>query len=278
MIFCINGKFVPEAKATISVLDHGFLYGDGCYDTLRTYGGNIVELDLHLDRIEKDAQALGIRLPWTRAQLGTWILKMSRRNAFDAARIRVTITRGMNGGDFTKSKHPLLVITGEPLVINPKIYKKGYDVSTIKLERPLAHLKTLGLASTIVARQKAATNHNDEIIYVGEKNMVREGTATNVFIVKNGTISTPAHGVLPGLTRGRIVTLARKAGYKINVCDFTVRSLLQADEVFLSNTPLEIIPVTRCNGRIIGNGKPGPVTQELLAAYRAYAKRATGLQ
>ncbi len=272
MMFCINGKFISEAKAKISVLDNGFLYGDGFYDTMRAYDGVVLELDLHLKRIALSSEAMDLRLPWNTQTLATWILKIVRLNRLTEARIRVTVTRG-------NAHQSTLVITCSSMKNTFAITSAGIHACTVKMSRLFPAIKTLGGLSTMILGERyAALNNADEAIGISADGKVLEGATSNIFLVKNGRLMTPKNGILKGLTRQRILVLARKKGLKVFVKNIPQSALKSADEIFLTNRPREIIPVVRLNGKKVGSGKVGPVTKQLMAAYqeyvRAYVKRA----
>jgi len=275
MIVCVNGTFLDEKKATVSVLDSGLLYGDGFYDTMRTYDGVILEQDLHLERVAKSANTMGIVLPWNDKKIARWLEETVKRNTLKSARVRITVTRGNNGFDFVTSKHPTLIITCEKLVIDPKIYRDGVTAATMKMQRLMPEIKTVGLTSMIIAYRETAKTGDYEVFLVDTDGMLLEGASTNVFLVKRDVLYTPAHGMLEGLTRKRAIALGKKLGYKVIVKNIPARMLKQADEVFLTNRPREIIPVIRVDGKKIGDGKPGPVTRSIMDAYHEYIREET---
>ena len=274
MIYCVNGAFVPERLAKVSIVDHGFLYGDGFYDTMRTYSGVILELPLHLDRIENYAIQMGIRLRWSRAQMAHWLSEIVRRNRLRDARVRLTITRGENQYDFTTSKKPTLTIMCQHLRPNTRI-ARGISASTMKLQRLLPEVKTMSLISMVLAYRQAAKNGDFEVIFIGEGNHVREGAGSNVFAVKRGKIYTPGRHILAGLTRRRVIALARSLKIPVHTKEFTSAFLRSADEVFLTNGLWEIAPAVRLNGKRVGRGKVGPITASLQDAYGRYVRRLT---
>ncbi len=270
MTICLNGQFLSDAEAKISVLDNGFLYGDGFYDTMRTYDGSILELELHLDRIEKSAKLTGIPLPCSRTQLREWIQETIRLNGFAAARVRVTLTRGVNGFDFLTCKTPTLVITCEALVVNPSDYTQGVSAYTMKLKRVFPEIKTLGLTVMMLAYRDILPKKGYEALLVDDSNCVREGASTNLFLVKDGVLKTPKDNMLPGLTRARVIELARAEGLTVVEGDVAVAELAEADEVFLTNRPREIIPVVMIDEKKVGEGQIGPVTTRVMKMYQDY--------
>jgi len=262
--------------ARISALDNGFLYGDGIYETMRTYGGKILELDLHLERLAKSAKFVGIRLPVSLLILRRWCLRLSKVNHLGESRMRITLSRGANGFDFLTCRKPTLLITCEKLVIDQRDATKGVCAITMRLTRVLPEIKTLGLTHMMVGYREAAKKPAQkiyEVILIDEKGFVREGASTNIFVIKKGVVFTPARNILKGLTRNRVMQLARKLELKMRTIDFKTKALANADEIFLTNRPREIIPVIRLNGKRVGKGMPGPVTKRLMAAYQGYIKR-----
>lgn len=275
MILCVNGRFVPSNKAKISALDNGFLYGDGFYDTMRTYNGVLLELEEHLSRIEHSATRMQIALPWSRHLLRSWILILIKKNRLKEARVRVTITRGTHGFDFIASRDPTLIISAEKLQIPSTVYSKGVVAITMKLERLMPDIKTIGLTNMIVAYQASSELDAYEVICHTSTGRVLEGASTNVFLVSRGSLITPKKGILPGMTRKCILMIARSMKLNVKVQDFSFRRLYSADEIFLTNRPREIIPVIQVNNRVIGNGRPGNITRRLMMAYQEYVEKYT---
>jgi len=289
MYVVLNGKFVDERKAAVSVLDHGFLYGDGVYETLRTYGGKVWQMDRHMERLELSAGLLKIDLPWGRKKIADWVSGLVRKNGFAESRIRVTVTRGVNGMVFDGAVKPTILIQAAELKAQPaRIYRNGVEVMTLKMKRIMPRAKTISLLPMVLAWQRMKDKEAYEAVYVDEKNNVLEGTITNVFAVKKGIVYTPKNGVLPGTTREAIMSAALRSGIKVMLRDFKVRFLRGADEVFISNAPRGIVPVRSVDGVKIGAGGglkagrgvnavvalsagcPGPVTRDLMKAFEEY--------
>lgn len=274
MIFCLNGTFLPASQAKVSVLDNGFLYGDGFYDTSRVYDGVVFELEAHLKRIGESARKMALVLPWPLERIDSWIKTVIAKNKLKEARIRVTVTRGIHGTTFGVERRPTLVITCAKVRVHPATYTKGVDACTLKSERLWPEIKTIGMTGRMLAARSSLPSGAREWIFIGGKNRVREGAFTNVFLVKNGRLLTPNIGrILPGLTRKRVLALARKEGLSVEVTDLPKSALGRAGEIFLTNRVREIIPVVRCDGRRVGSGRPGPVTKRLIVAYREYVRR-----
>lgn len=263
MKFCLNGQFIDSKKASVSVLDRGFLFGDGFYDTMRVYQGVLFELPLHLKRIETSAKALNTTLP-NMQKITQWLQKIVSINKLREARVRITITRG----DASK---PTIVITCEKLEKN---VVRGESACTTRFTRPLPEIKTLaGLSFLVFAEREKKNKKCDQLIGFDQKNFVREAATSNVFVVKNGRLLTPKNGILKGLTRLRVLVLARTNGIPVAVCDFKTGVLKIADEIFLTNRIREIVPIVRVNGKKVGTGKIGSVTRHLQHLYALHIAR-----
>ncbi len=275
MTCCINGKFVKEKDAKISIFDHGFLYSDGFYDTMKSFHGVILDFELHRTRIETSLKKLALKLPWTMEQVGEWIQKMAFIHRKYLARIRLTITRGSNDFDFTSCKHPTLIILAEPITLDAALYRHGVSVMTFSMVRPVPEVKTLGLIGMTVARRFLSEKKAFEAIFV-HQGLVLEGSITNVFMVKHGKLYTPKSNILPGITRAEVIRISRKEGLKITERNIRVAEFLRADEIFLTNTKFGVTPVVSVNGRKVGSGKVGPVTKNIMGAFESYVKRYLG--
>ena len=269
MICCVNGKFISEKAAKVSVLDHGFLYSDGFYDTMKSFKGTILDLEVHLERIESSMKTLALRLPWKIEELKSWIQKMAQMHKKGLARVRVTITRGQNDFDFNSCKNPTLVIIAEPISIDPKIYKNGVKVITLPMRRVLPEIKTIGVTGMTIARRVMVKKKVFEALFVSD-GLVREGSITNLFIVKKGKIYTPKTEILKGITRSEILKIASKRKFKIYEKDLRLKEVLNADEVFLSNTKFGITPVVSIDGKKIANGKVGELTQKMMDMFNEF--------
>jgi branched-chain amino acid aminotransferase len=283
MIVFLNGKFLRDEEACISVNDHGFLYGDGVYETLRSYGGKIWQLDEHLLRLKKSARLLGLEFKYGTGKVKEWILKLLKMNGLKEASIRITLTRGANGGDFTGSKSATVLIAAKDLGGElKKVYKEGVDVVTVNFSRIFPEAKTVSLLPFIMGQREAKKRRAFEAVFVDGDEFVREGTVTNVFIVKDGEVLTPKTGILEGVTRDDVIKAARRRGISVIVRDFTLNHLLLADEAFITNAPRGIVPVKKVNGKKIGagvrasrvrdSGVPGPMTKKMMEAFADYVK------
>lgn len=282
MIVFLNGRFVSRGKARVSIFDHGFLYGDGIYETLRTYQGKVWQVEEHVDRLFQSARMISLNLPWTKNQVKSWILKTAGRNQklLDRERssgrkkrpaefrIRVTVTRGENKFDFGKAKKPTIVIFAqrlkEPL---REIFKKGVSLITFEEERILPQAKTINLIPSILAQQAADKKKAFEALLVDRKGNVREGARSNFFLIGKGKLVTPGLFVLPGITRELILKIAREM-MPVEIRGVSKKELYEADECFITNAPLGIIPVTKIDGRKVGSGKVGQGTLKIIKDFQ----------
>ncbi len=290
MIVFLNGKFFDSKQAKVSAFDHGFLYADGVYETLRTYGGRVWQSGEHLKRLRNSAGMIGLSLPWSLKQIEAWINGTVVKNGFKESRIRVTVTRGENGFDFGPAKKPTICIQVQKLIEQPaSVYKRGVKVVSFEGERLLPEAKTLNLLPMVLAQQFMLKKKAYEALFVdakgrgGERALVREGTVTNVFMVKNGVLMTPGKNILAGTTRDAVLKVARRLGLQMKVGDIQLRDLYEADEVFLTNAPRGIVPVCQVDGKKIGErsgtngGCPGKITKKLIKAFDDYVRAAFGV-
>lgn len=286
MFLFLNGKFLKDSNAMVSVYDHGFLFGDGVYETLRVCDGEICRISEHLARLKKSAKSLALKFNMSDSDVKAKILKLVKMNKLADASVKIILTRGNNNMDFLTCANPTVLIT---IAAVPKgiadIYKKGVDVVTIGCKRILPEVKTMNLLPFVLGQREAKRKRVFETIFVDEKNYVLEGTVTNVFIVKNGVLITPKTGVLKGIMRADVIAAARRLGIPVAVRNFTLKSLLNADEVFVTNAPRGVVPVNKVNGKKIGGGHthvggrelglkyaPGSVTQKMILSLNARAE------
>ncbi len=260
--------------AKISVFDHGFMYGDGVYDTLRTYGGKVFGIDNHLSRLEKSVKMLGLKIPYGREKIARMIEGLVKKNGPGELRIRITVTRGINNYDFGTCAKPTFLIHSAPLKQEPAwVYKKGVDVITVNYERMAPEAKTTSLLPLILANREMYKKKAYEAVFVDCRGFVREGTITNVFMIKDGVLITPKTGVLSGTVRRLVITLAKKAGMKTKIIDFKKDVLEKADEIFISNAPRKIIPVKIINGKRVGKGGVGEYSKKLMSLFDEYIQK-----
>lgn len=274
----LNGRLVPAHRAAVSVYDRGLLYGDGLFETVRAYCGVVFALEAHLARLRRSARALGLPVPpydW-RHVLGR-LLTRNRLADCDAS-IRITLTRGAAplGLLPPPRPRPTTVIMARPAEAELVQHQaRGVTVHVLDFDRgglPAEH-KGLHYLPSIMGRLAARRAGAYEGVFVSPEGLVREGTTTSLFIAYGGRLVTsPVHGILPGITRARVIHLARRLGIATEERDFTVAEMQAADEVFLTASVAEIVPVVRIGAAMIGRGAPGPLTRRLQDAYRRAVK------
>ncbi|MBP7141539.1 MAG: branched-chain-amino-acid transaminase [Opitutaceae bacterium] len=274
----LDGAWVDAAEAKISVFDHGLLYGDGVFEGIRLYGGNVFRLDQHLERLEYSAKAILLEMPWSRKELSEAVCETCRVNGLTDAYIRLVVTRGV--GDLGLSpwlcRKPSIFIIADKIALYPaKYYAEGLEIVTVPTRRvnPAAlspAIKSLNYLNNILAKIEARQFGALEAIMLNDQGFVAECTGDNIFIVHKGRIITPAaqQGALKGITRDAVFDLARRLDIPVEEHDLTRYDVWNADEVFLTGTGAEVIPVVKLDGRQIGTGKPGPVFGRVLEAFR----------
>ncbi|NIQ00247.1 MAG: hypothetical protein GWM98_07270, partial [Nitrospinaceae bacterium] len=273
MTVYLNGRYLPLEEARVSILDRGFNYGDAVFETLRAYGGVIFRLDLHLERFQRGAEGIFLNLPETPERLKDIVYETLRRNSCPDAMIRMTLTRGegVPGKMWASGLSPTLAVHVRPHQPPPEEwYRKGVQISLI----PDAAVKFAGLSqqvksanylNQILARKTAEDHRSAEAVLLNPGKEVCDGTVSNIFAVRGGELWTPEINayVLAGITRQTVLDLARDLSIPCHEKTFPAEDLFQADEIFLTNTGWELLPVTRVDEQIVGTGKPGPVTQTL---------------
>ncbi|MEW6087238.1 MAG: aminotransferase class IV [bacterium] len=280
MFININGKFYKEKDAKISVLDRGFLYGDGVFETMRVYKGRIFTLEKHLDRFKNSCGKILLRIPKSMKEIEAGLYKTLKENKLEDkdAVLRMSITRGTGpfGLSIEGCSNPVIVIGARAFYPYPeKFYTKGVKVNILKRFRVysssiLGGIKSNNYLLNVLARNEAPESGSFETVLVNEKGHVTEGTVSNIFLVKNGVLITPpvSVGILPGITRGIVLELAGKMNIEIREKLFKPDFIYSADEMFLTNISIEILPVGKVNGKIINSGKPGEMTVELIYKFR----------
>ena len=281
----VNGEITPAEEARVSVLDNGFTFGDAVYETLRTYAGRPFHLDRHLERLRRSAQRLAIPMPADGA-LTRDLDALLARAANPESYIRIIVTRGR--GDisyhFDRVQGPTVVMVVKPLApFPPAHHTDGVPVilSSVRRNHPRAldpAIKSCNLVNNILAVQEAQAKGAFEPIMLNETGEIAETASANVFLVKDGALLTPPldAGILPGITRLVVLELARGLALPTREEPVAVKDLLAADEVFITSTLKEVLPVATIDGRPVGDGHPGPVTRRLLEAIRDYAPRNSG--
>src|SRR5665213_3674031 len=278
----IDGKYLGERDAKISVFDHGLLYGDGIFEGIRAYNGRVFKLKEHIDRLFYSAKAILLEIPMSHAELMKATVATIRANKLRDCYVRLVVTRGVGtlGLNPRSCKKPtVIIIAGKIQVYPAELYAKGLEIITVPTVRNLHSalnpaIKSLNYLNNILAKIEAINGGCEEAIMLNAQGFVAECTGDNIFVVKGGQLSTPplSAGALYGITRGVVMELARDSGLSVSEPDLTRYDLFNADECFLTGTGAEIIAVVKIDGRVIGSGKPGPVTAKLITQYHALTK------
>jgi len=282
-IVYVNGRFVSKEDATVSVFDHGFLYGDGVFEGIRVYHGRIFKLDAHVNRLFESAYTLGIQIPLSRQEMTQAIVETVRRTGLRDAYIRPVVSRGTGdlGIDPRKCPRPSVIIIVDSIQLYPdEAYRKGLRmITTSTRQRPVdvlnPRIKTCNYLNNILARMEVNLVGVDEGLMLTTQGYVAECTADNIFIVKAGRVLTPPPylGILQGVTRQTVLDLCGQLGLPAVEQILTLHDMYGADEAFLTGTGAELGPVVELDGRKIGTARPGPVTLRILAAFRELAAR-----
>lgn len=279
----LNDRFVRKEDAMVSVFDHGFLYGDGVYETLRAYGGRIFMLRRHLARLRRSASLIGLDVPIVEQDWIPLLQEAMKRNALSDAYLRITISRGEGniGLDPRLCPHPTVVVISLPLQPHPPhLYKTGVSLAVVSVQRNLAaalspQIKSLNFLNNILAKQEAARSGAFDGLMLNAEGHITECTTSNIFFVKDGCVRTPsvACGILDGITRDVVLSLAREQEIPIQEGHYTPDAVIGADECFLSNTTMEIMPVSDIDTHSIGIGMPGRITGRLQELFQANLPR-----
>lgn len=278
----IDGKYYDEKNAKISVFDHGLLYGDGVFEGIRVYNGRVFKLKEHVDRLYCSAKAILLDLPMSHAELTKAVVEACRRNRVQDGYVRLVVTRGIGtlGLDPNGCRRPSVIIIAGSIQLYPaNLYEQGMEIVTVPTARNLHSalnpaIKSLNYLNNILAKIEANHAGCEEAVMLNAEGYVSECTGDNLFLVKAGQLFTPplSAGALYGITRATVIELAREAGLVVSEPNLTRYDLYNANECFLTGTGAELIPVVKIDGRVIGDGRPGPVTRDLVTRYHALTK------
>ncbi len=278
MLIYINGEFFSEVEAKVSVLDHGYLYGDGVFEGIRMYSGCIFKLKEHVDRLFDSARAIMLEIPMTKEEMISAIVETVRRNGLTDGYIRVVVSRGIGdlGLDPRKCPRPTVVIIADKIKLYPEeLYQNGLEIITVPTRRNLPEavnpqIKSLNYLNNILAKIEAIHRGYEEALMLNHEGYVAECTGDNIFMIKGDSLITPptSVGVLKGITARTVMGIALEMGMEVREERFTRYDLYTADEVFLTGTAAEIIPVVKVDDRTIGAGRPGPKTWKIIEAFR----------
>lgn len=285
LIVYLNGDFVPAEEAKVSVFDHGLLYGDGVFEGIRFYNGRVFKLDEHLQRLYDSAKAIRLEIPLKPEEMEEVVLETIRKNNLRDGYVRPVVTRGPGdlGLDPDKCPEPFIFVIADTIVLYPdESYENGLSVITVPTRRNVPEalnprIKSLNYLNNILAKIEAGNINAasdipiaQEAIMLSNDGYVVECTGDNIFIIKDEAVYTPPTyiGALEGVTRNTAMDLARDMGLEVEEKIFTRYEVYIADECFLTGTAAEVIPVVKVDGRIIGDGKPGKITRELVKKFK----------
>lgn len=277
----INGKLFPKEEAKVSVYDHGLLYGDGVFEGIRVYSGKVFRHEQHIERLYESAKAIALEIPMSPAEMIKAVEDTVKANNRMDGYIRLVVTRGPGslGLDPRKCQPQVIIIVDGISLYPPELYESGLKIITSSLMRNHPNIlspriKSLNYLNNIMAKIEAIRAGCLEALMLNHKGEVAECTGDNIFILKKGVLKTPPPdaGILEGVTRNVVLELAQQAKIPTQECTLTRHDLYVADECFLTGTAAEVIAVTDIDGRTIGTGKPGPITQELRRRFMEYAR------
>ena len=278
-VIWIDGQWKTKETATVSVYDHGLLYGDGIFEGLRIYGGKVFRLEDHLTRLEESARALLLNLPYTRAELEAMLEALVARSGRQDGYIRLVVTRGIGtlGLDPNRCPRPSVIAILDGIQLYPaELYATGIPIVTASTRRTPrssgeARVKSLNYLNNILAKIEAQRAGCLEALMLNTEGLVVECTADNIFVVKSGVLKTPSaiHGALEGITRKTVLEVAGQRGIRAEETALALFDVYTADEAFMTGSGAEVMPIISVDGRVVGDGKPGPVTLRLLEGFRA---------
>jgi branched-chain amino acid aminotransferase len=274
----LNGKFVSKEDAKISVYDHGFLYGDGIFEGIRIYNGNIFKCKEHLDRLYDSAKSIMLEIPLSYEEMQQALIDAVNKNGLRNGYIRLVVSRGDGNLGLDPRRCPkanVIIIVEQLAIYSEEDYKNGLKIVSVSTRRNIPDalnpkIKSLNYLNNILVKIQANLAGVGEALMLNAQGYVAEGSGDNIFVVKNGVLTTPPSyvGALEGITRAAIIELCHKLGYKIKEEPFALHDVYVADEVFLTGTAAEVIAVREVDARIIGSGHAGPITMHLLQEFR----------
>ena len=274
----LAGKLVPQEQAVVSVFDHGLLYGDGVFEGIRVYGGKVFLEDEHIIRLYESAKSIRLEIPITPAEMTQALRDTVAANNITDGYVRLVVTRGAGtlGIDPARTSNPQVIIIADKISLYPQeLYDNGMRLITASTIRNHSgalspRIKSLNYLNNVLAKIEGTDAGTVEALMLNHKGEVAECTGDNIFIIKDGVLKTPPPeaGILEGLTRGAVMKLATEAGIEVRQTPLVRHDIFVADECFLTGTAAEVIAVVSLDGRIIGSGKPGPITADLLERFR----------
>jgi branched-chain amino acid aminotransferase len=275
----IDGRYYDERNAKISVFDHGLLYGDGVFEGIRAYNGRVFKLKEHIDRLYCSAKSILLTIPMSHTEVMRAVVETCRQNRIRNGYIRLVVTRGVGtlGLNPNRCKRgSVIIIAGKIQLYPPELYQRGMEIVTVPTTRNLQNavnpaIKSLNYLNNILAKIEANNAGCEEAVMLNAEGLVSECTGDNIFSIKEDHVFTPplSAGALYGITRRLVMEIAEESGYRVSECNLSRHDLFNADECFLTGTGAEIVPVVKIDGRVIGDGKPGAITQKLVGQYHA---------
>jgi len=281
-IVFMNDRLVPEDEARVSVFDHGLLYGDGVFEGMRSYAGRVFRMEAHLDRLWDSARSIALEIPMTKEAVAKAVNDTLAANKLPDGYVRLVVTRGAGtlGLDPNRTSHPQVIVIADTISLYPReLYERGLRIVTAATQRshPAAlspRIKSLNYLNNIMAKLEGLQAGCVEALMLNHKGEVAECTADNVFAVRKGVVLTPPPdaGILEGITRCAVMDLAASAAIPCREATLTRYDLYTAEEVFITGTAAEVVPVVEIDGRKIGAGVPGPVTTRLAADFHKHVR------
>lgn len=279
----INGTYFTREDAKVSVYDHGLLYGDGVFEGMRIYSGRVFALAEHIDRLYESGRAIALTIPLSMSEMTAAVKETVAKNGLSEGYVRLVVTRGGNqlGLDPFRCDNPQVIIIADTISLYPeKYYTEGLDLVTASTIRnhPAAlspRIKSLNYLNNILAKIEAIRAGCIEAVMLNTRGEVAECTGDNLFIIRRGRLLTPPleAGILEGITRNAILQLAREAAIDVGEETLTRHDLYVAEEMFLTGSAAEVIPAVKLDGRLIADGKVGPITKQLIAAFKQFVNQ-----
>ncbi len=283
MVIYLNGRLVPEKEAVVSVFDHGLLYGDGVFEGIRSYHGRVFMLREHIERLYKSARAIALEIPMGREEMCRAVVETCRANGCDNGYIRLVVTRGVGTlglNPHTCARPQVIVIADAIQLYPPEFYSRGLRIVTVATVRNHTEsinpaVKSLNYLNNILAKIEALNAGVEEALMLNPAGHVAEATGDNVFAIQGRRLTTPppSSGCLPGITRDVVMKLAAGDGFEVREAVMTRYDFYTADEVFLSGTAAEIVPVVEIDRRPVGDGSPGEGTRRLISLLKDFTWR-----
>ena len=278
LVVYVDGEWLPKSRASVSVYDHGLLYGDGVFEGIRVYNGVIFRFKEHLDRLYSSAKSIKLQIPLSPEEMTKAVVETLKRNGLKDAYIRLVVTRGVGdlGVDPRKCRKASVFVITEyvDLTYGTIMKQKGISaiISSVRrdaVDATTHEIKSLNYLNSVLAKLEAADSGADDALMLNRNGFVSEATTTNLFIVKDEEVFTPpsSAGILPGVTRKRTIKLVRELGYSMYTKELTPYDVTNADEAFLTGTLAEIVPLVKVRGIEIGDGRPGPITRKIMEAF-----------